>query len=141
MVHNKELHVYLHCEEKFCPGHSWKSSVVLRCCFSSMLLDKKFKSELVRLNAEAAAKLGTRSNRYETLLRQRHVQVRMEFSCLGKIVSVQEKNYENCNQNKTQNMITFLISSLKFQSHLDHLQLILGLGWEWGGREKPCLIM
>ena len=96
-----------------------------------MLLDKKFKSELVRLNAEAAAKLGTRSNRYETLLRQRHVQVRMEFSCLGKIVSVQEKNYENCNQNKTQNMITLSISSLKFQSHLDHLQLILGLAWGW----------
>ena len=69
--------------------------MVLCCCFCSMLLDKKFKSELVRLNAEAAAKLGTRSNRYETLLRQRHVQVRMEFSCLGKIVSVQEKNYEN----------------------------------------------
>ena len=95
MVHNKELHVYLHCEEKFCPGHSWKSSVLLCCCFCSMLLDKKFKSELVRLNAEAAAKLGTRSNRYETLLRQRHVQVHMEFSCLEKIVSVQEKNYEN----------------------------------------------
>ena len=95
IVHNKELHVYLHCEEKFCPGHSWKSSVVLCCCFCSMLLDKKFKSELVRLNAEAAAKLGTRSNRYETLLRQRHVQVHMEISCLGKIVSVQEKNYEN----------------------------------------------
>ena len=41
----------------------------------SMLLDKKFKSELVRMNAEAAGKLGTRSNRYETLLKQRHVQV------------------------------------------------------------------
>ena len=27
------------------------------------------------MNAEAAAKLGTRSNRYETLLKQRHVQV------------------------------------------------------------------
>ena len=40
-----------------------------------MLLDKKFKSELVRFGAEAAAKLGTRSNRYETLLKQRHVQV------------------------------------------------------------------
>ena len=46
-------------------------------CFSlcSMLLDKKFKSEQVRLGVEAAAKLGTRSNRYETLLKQRHVQV------------------------------------------------------------------
>ena len=45
-----------------------------------MLLDKKFKSELVRFGAEAAAKLGTRSNRYETLLKQRHVQV--SESCL-----------------------------------------------------------
>ena len=41
----------------------------------SLLLDKKFKSELVRMSAEAAAKLGTRPNRYETLLKQRHVQV------------------------------------------------------------------
>ena len=41
----------------------------------SMLLDKKFKSEQVRLGVETAAKLGTRSNRYETLLKQRHVQV------------------------------------------------------------------
>ena len=139
VVHNKELHVYLHCEEKFCPGHSWKSSIVLCYCFCSMLLDKKFKSELVRLNAEAAAKLGTRSNRYETLLRQRHVQVRMEFSCLGKIVSVQEKNYENWNQNKKKNMITLLISSLKFQSHLDHLQLILSLAW--GGEEGKSLVL
>ena len=49
--------------------------VVLSSLFSSLLLDKKFKSELVRMNAEAAAKLGTRSNRYETLLKQRHVQV------------------------------------------------------------------
>lgn len=49
--------------------------VVLSSLFSSLLLDKKFKSELVRMNAEAAAKLGMRSNRYETLLKQRHVQV------------------------------------------------------------------
>lgn len=48
-------------------------SVFFSLC--SMLLDKKFKSELVRLGAEAAVKLGTRSNRYETLLKQRHVQV------------------------------------------------------------------
>lgn len=55
----------------------WRVSMnqfsVLPLC--SMLLDKKFKSELVRFGAEAAAKLGTRSNRYETLLKQRHVQV------------------------------------------------------------------
>ena len=91
-----ELHVYLHCEERnsVLVTHGRVQSCFV-FCFCSMLLDKKFKSELVRLNAEAAAKLGTRSNRYETLLRQRHVQVSMEFSCLGKIVSVQEKNYEN----------------------------------------------
>ena len=54
-----------------------KSSYQSVLCFSlcSMLLDKKFKSEQVRLGVEAAAKLGTRSNRYETLLKQRHVQV------------------------------------------------------------------
>ena len=56
----------------------WISSLVFALC--SMLLDKKFKSELVRFGAEAAAKLGTRSNRYETLLKQRHVQV--SESCL-----------------------------------------------------------
>ena len=49
-----------------------------------MLLDKKFKSEQVRFGAEAASKLGTRSNRYETLLKQRHVQVSQSrpFLCL-----------------------------------------------------------
>ena len=57
----------------------WISSLVFALC--SMLLDKKFKSELVRFGAEAAAKLGTRSNRYETLLKQRHVQV--SESCLS----------------------------------------------------------
>ena len=47
-----------------------------------MLLDKKFKSELARLGAEAAAKLGTRPNRYETLLKQRHIQVNeIHFQC------------------------------------------------------------
>jgi len=48
-----------------------------------MLLDKKFKSEQVRLGVEAAAKLGTRSNRYETLLKQRHVQVSESRPFLG----------------------------------------------------------
>ena len=50
-----------------------------------MLLDKKFKSELARMGAEAAAKLGTRSNRYETLLKQRHVQVDYMFFLLYKL--------------------------------------------------------
>lgn len=36
-------------------------------------------------------------------------------------------------------MITLLISSLKFQSHLDHLQLILSLAWE--GEEGKSLVL
>ncbi|XP_066016984.1 cytoplasmic FMR1-interacting protein 2 [Pocillopora verrucosa] len=58
----------------------------------SMLLDKKFKSELVRLNAEAAAKLGTRSNRYETLLRQRHVQLLGRSIDLNKLITQRLNN-------------------------------------------------
>jgi len=50
-----------------------------------MLLDKKFKSEQVRLGVEAAVKLGTRSNRYETLLKQRHVQVGESRISLGQL--------------------------------------------------------
>lgn len=57
-----------------------------------MLLDKKFKSELVRLNAEAAAKLGTRSNRYETLLRQRHVQLLGRSIDLNKLITQRLNN-------------------------------------------------
>ena len=53
-----------------------------------MLLDKKFKSELVRMGAEAAAKLGTRSNRYESLLKQRHVQVQcVQATCVSLVIS------------------------------------------------------
>lgn len=58
----------------------------------SLLLDKKFKSELVRMNAEAAAKLGTRSNRYETLLKQRHVQLLGRSINLNKLISQRLNN-------------------------------------------------
>ena len=85
-----------------------------------MLLDKKFKSEQVRLGAEAAAKLGTRSNRYETLLKQRHVQVRESriFSFLwtemqSTPINVQgEKLIRNAQRNATQP--NDLWSSLQF---------------------------
>ena len=54
---------------------SFEKTYFLLFILCSLLLDKKFKSELVRMDAEAAAKMNTRPNRYETLLKQRHVQV------------------------------------------------------------------
>ncbi|CAH3019681.1 unnamed protein product [Porites evermanni] len=58
----------------------------------SMLLDKKFKSELARVSAESAAKLGTRSNRYETLLKQRHVQLLGRSIDLNKLITQRLNN-------------------------------------------------
>ena len=43
-----------------------------------MLLNKRFKAECARLGLDISTKLDGRSNRYETLLKQRHVQVRRE---------------------------------------------------------------
>ena len=57
----------------YCLANKYINKIAVLLC--SMLLDKKFKSELARVSAESAVKLGTRSNRYETLLKQRHVQV------------------------------------------------------------------